>query len=313
MSEHKVLVLGGTGFAGSWIYKQLISAGHRAVAVGTREVDLLDWSSVKALFAKLKPTFVINAAGSVGGIGLNSSNNLIQYVLNAQMGLNVVRAVSEYEVPNLLNLSSSCTYPTTEPRPLKENSVMGKDFEQTNIGYALAKYAISESASLLSETSGCSVLTVVPCNIYGPGDYYDNAKSHVVAALVAKIHTAKMTHSECVLWGDGTPKREFLYVEDLALGITHVLNIWEKLNYRYLNIGSGYGITIIELAGLIADVVGFQGEIVFDREMPNGVADKTMSIERALGLGWTPLTSMKDGLTKTYQDYIQRQGLKLEV
>lgn len=307
MSENwKITIFGGTGFVGSHLTRCLRSMSFQCTPVGSGDVDLCDYRSIKDFFKQDSlPDLLINAAGSVGGIGFNDGANFDQYWINTLIGMNVCRAVRDFEIQNVINLSSSCAYPTTEPRPLSENSLYGRDFEPTNSGYALAKYQTSEALKLVGKETGAKTITLIPSNIYGPGDNFDIDKSHVLAAMIVKIYQAKEHRLDCSLWGDGTPVREFIHVEDFSRAVALIIEKWSEIDFFELNVGNGKSISIMTLANEVAKIMGFSGQLIFDATKPNGVRDKTMKIDRLESLGWSSRISLKSGIQQTYEYFME--------
>ena len=300
----KITIFGGTGFVGSYLAKFLKSLSFQCISLGSDDIDLCDYQSIKDFFDQhARPDLLINAAGRVGGIGFNNGANFDQFWVNAMIGTNVCRAVRDFGIKNVINLSSSCAYPTTEARPLSENSMYGRDFEPTNSGYALAKYQTSEALKLVAKETGAKTITLIPSNIYGPGDNFDIDNSHVLAAMIVKMHHAKQNGLDCKLWGDGTPVREFIHVEDFSRAVALIIAKWGEIDFLELNVGSGKSISIMRLANELAEIMGFSGNLIFDSTKPNGIFDKTMKIDRLESLGWSSSISLKSGIQQTYEYY----------
>lgn len=306
--EH-VIILGGNGFVGS-ACTRIFNKEYRVSSLSSKEVDLTNQSQAIEVIGDLKPDAIVNAAGRVGGILFNSQSNFEQLHINSKIGLSVAAAIQTHAVPFTVNLSSSCAYPLDAPRPIKEESMRSGKFEPTNAGYALAKLFTSEAIEIAAKAGGCKALTIIPCNVYGPGDCYDQGRSHVMAGLIRRMHEAREAGSACVIWGTGSPEREFIFVDDLAGAALHLTRNRNRHDFQYINVGSGKAISIRELARLIASVIGFEGELIFDATKPDGVFRKTMSVERLSSTQWSPAWSLRKGIEIAYDNFLlSRDGV----
>lgn len=301
--ESKIYVAGNTGLVGSAIVRRLEHAGYRnLVFTPWPEYDLRNQAQVNTFFEKEKPHYVFLAAAKVGGIMANSTYPAEFIYDNIMIASNVIHASKTYGVKKLLNLGSSCIYPKMAPQPLKEEYLLTGPLEPTNEPYAVAKIAAIKMCRYYNKQYGTNFISVMPTNLYGPGDNFDLATSHVLPALIRKFHKAKVSGKETVtLWGTGSPQREFLYVDDLADAVVFLM---EKYNFddigEFCNIGTGKDITIAELAELIKDVVGFTGSISWDRSKPDGTPRKLLDVGRLEKLGWKHAVSLREGIEESY-------------
>ena len=316
----KIYVAGHQGLVGSALVRQLKAMGHLNVLVRSHaELDLTVQSEVREFFAQERPEYVFLAAAKVGGILANSTYPADFIHQNLLIQTHVIHEAYRTGVRRLLFLGSSCIYPKDAPQPMKEEFLLTGPLESTNRAYAVAKIAGIEMCSAYNRQFGTNFLAVMPTNLYGLGDHYDLHDSHVIPALIRKMHEAKVNGaSEVIVWGSGLPRREFLFSDDAANACVFLMNLpddkWETIlaNRRFLpsvNVGCGQDTTIRELAELIAQVVGFGGSLVFDPSKPDGTPRKLLDIERLSSLGWHPSTSFEEGLTTTYRDFLQREVL----
>lgn len=299
----KVFVAGHRGLVGSAIVRQLESLGYKNLLLRTRqELDLTHQTSVEAFFEQERPDVVIVAAAKVGGILANNTYRADFIAGNLQIQNNLILGAHKAGVDRLLFLGSSCIYPRDCPQPIKEDYLLTGPLEPTNRPYAIAKIAGIELCDAINQQYGRHYLSVMPTNLYGPRDNFDLTSSHVLPALIRRFHEAKKAAAASVtIWGTGTPLREFLYVDDLADACVHLL---ENTDFTDLvNIGTGKDITILDLAHLIADIVGFKGTIELDRTKPDGTPRKLLDVSRAAELGWTAKTSLRDGIAAAYHWY----------
>ncbi len=319
-TQPSIYVAGHRGMVGSAIVRQLRAAGHAPDSIITRthaELDLTDQAAVQALFATAKPEQVYLAAAKVGGIHANNTYPADFIYQNLMMQANVIEAAFQNGVQKLLFLGSSCIYPRQAPQPMAENALLTGPLEPTNEPYAIAKIAgikLCESYNRQYGAShGVDYRSVMPTNLYGPGDNYHPENSHVIPALIRRFSEAKASHAPNVtIWGTGTPRREFLYVDDMASASVHVMNL-PKATYdqhtspmqSHINVGYGSDITIAELARTVGQVVGYQGEIDFDTSKPDGAPRKLMDSSRLNHLGWQAKVSLQDGLALAYQDFLK--------
>lgn len=307
----KIFIAGHRGLAGSAIYRHLIAQGFNNIITRTKsELDLCDQVATRNFFHKEKPRYVFVAAALVGGIMANCTRPAEFIYQNLMIETNVVQAAYETEVNKLLFLGSTCIYPKMAPQPLKEQYLLTGPLEQTNESYAVAKIAGIKLCQAYRKQYGCNYVSVMPTNLYGPGDNFDLTSAHVLPALIRKFHEAKKTGlPEVVVWGSGTPRREFLFVDDLAEACYIVMEKYDDPDI--INIGTGSDVTIAELAQLIKDVVGFSGNIVFDTSKPDGMMEKRTDTEKMNRLGWQAQISLHQGIAQTYDWYRQHEkGLR---
>lgn len=315
----RIYVAGHRGLAGSAIVRQLELRGYRSLILRShQELDLTDQLSVNKFYAAEKPDFVILAAAKVGGIVANSSHPADFIAQNLRIQNNVIEAAWSNQVKRLLFLGSSCIYPRLAPQPIREEYLLSGPLEMTNRAYAIAKIAGIEMCRAFNLQYGTSFLAVMPTNLYGPGDNYDLQNSHVLPALIRKVHEAKQRGSTTVgLWGSGTPLREFLFSDDMAAACVHLLNlpaeqfdplVRDPENPPLINLGSGEEVTIRDLLSMVCEVLGFDGEIVLDSSKPDGTPRKLLDSSRLFFLGWAPATRLREGIAKAYEDFLHREG-----
>jgi GDP-L-fucose synthase len=314
--DAKIYVAGHRGLVGSAIVRALQHAGYRNLLLRTHaELDLTSQSQVAQFFADEKPDHVCLAAAKVGGISANSQYPGDFLVQNLLIQTNVIESARKAGVDRLLFLGSSCIYPKFAPQPMREDFLLTGPLEPTNRPYAVAKIAGTEMCWSYNRQYGTRFLAAMPTNLYGPGDNYDLETSHVIPALIHKMHDAKVTgQKEVALWGTGRPRREFLYSDDLADACLFLMSL-DRQTFDLLvaseseppliNIGSGQDQTIQELAELVAEVVGFEGECTFDATRPDGTPRKVLDTSRLKSLGWKPKTSLREGLLEAVQDYLK--------
>ena len=320
MTQHpKIYVAGHRGMVGSAIVRQLLAQGHSPERIVTRihsELDLTNQAAVNAFFAVEKPDQVYLAAAKVGGIHANNTYPAEFIYQNLMMQANVIDAAFRNDVQKLLFLGSSCIYPKLAEQPMREDALLTGTLEPTNEPYAIAKIAGIKLCESYNRQYGQShqvdYRSVMPTNLYGPGDNYHPDNSHVIPALVRRFHEAKVNNAPSVtIWGTGTPKREFLYVDDMAAASVHVMNL-DKATYdqhtqpmlSHINVGCGEDVTIREVAEAIGKIVGFQGEITFNPSKPDGTPRKLMDSSRLNALGWKAQVGLQVGLAAAYQDFI---------
>jgi GDP-L-fucose synthase len=305
MNENKsVFVAGERGLAGSAIRRALEARGHANVISAPRAaLDLRDAAAVERFFAKEHPDYVFMAAAKVGGIVANDTYPADFLRDNLQIQTNVIDAAYRHGTEKLCFLGSSCIYPRLAAQPLQESSLLTGPLEPTNQWYAVAKIAGIKMCQAYARQYGFNAISVMPTNLYGPGDNFDLTTSHVLPALLRKFHEAKEAgDAEVVVWGSGTPRREFLYVDDLADALCFLMERYDSP--EIINVGCGEDLTIAELAGLIRDVVGFKGKIVYDATKPDGTPRKLLDVSKCTALGWRPRTSLADGIAATYAWYL---------
>ena len=299
----KVFVAGHRGLVGSAIVRELDRRGYRNLILrGSAELDLRNQSAVDAFFSEQRPEYVFLAAAKVGGIHANDTYPADFLRDNLQIQTNVIDAAYRHGARKLLFLGSSCIYPKLAPQPIHEDSLLTSPLEPTNEWYAIAKIAGLKMCQAYRRQYGFNAISLMPTNMYGPGDNFDLQNSHVLPALIRRFHEAKLRgDAEVVVWGTGTPRREFLYVDDLAKAIVHLMNAYE--GEELVNIGCGEDVTIRELAEMVAEVVEYRGRIVFDVTKPDGTPRKLLDVSRAAALGWVPTVSLRDGIAATYAWY----------
>ena len=312
--DDKIYIAGHRGLVGSAIIKVLTQAGYTNLLTRTHaELDLTDQQAVEAFFQTEKPDYVFLAAAKVGGIFANNEYPAEFIHINSQIQNNVIHQSWKNNVKRLLFLGSSCIYPKNCPQPIKEEYLLTGELEPTNRPYALAKIAGIEMCWAYNRQYGTQFMAAMPTNLYGPGDNYDLQNSHVLPALIRKMHEAKEQNAKTVtIWGTGRPKREFLYNEDMAAACVYVMNLDDEKYQTFINeekaplinIGTGKDQTIGELAELVAKVVGFEGELVFDSTKPDGTMQKLLNVDRAHSLGWQASVGLKEGIGFAYQAWL---------
>ncbi len=307
LSGKRIFVAGHSGLVGSAFCRALSDVDCTVLTAPRSVLDLRDQAAVQAWMIAHKPDAVIMAAAHVGGIGANIAAPATFVHDNAVMALNVIHSAHLANINHLLFLGSSCMYPVDAPLPLREESLLSGRFEVTNAPYAMAKSLGVEMCRAYSAQYGRRYISAVPCNLYGPQDRYDLERGHVVPALLAKAHLAKMSGArELPVWGSGTPRREFLYSDDCARALLLLLRSYE--GDAPVNVGTGEEISIANLARMIGEVTGFKGDLVFDRSHPDGVSSKVMDVSRIHAMGWRAEISLRDGLERAYQDYLCREA-----
>lgn len=302
-----VYVAGHRGMVGSALVRRLAREDVQLVTVDRREVDLCNQTAVFDWFAKTRPQVIFLAAAKVGGIVANDTLRAEFIYDNIAIAANVIRAAHQNGAEKLMFLGSSCIYPKLAPQPLREDSVLSGPLEPTNEPYAIAKIAGIKMAQAYRSQYGSDFISVMPTNLYGPGDNYHPELSHVVAALIRRFHEAKVASAKSVaVWGTGTPRREFLYVDDMADACVHLMKTYSST--ELINIGTGEDITIAEFARVVAEVVGYSGEITFDTSRPDGTPRKLLDVSRLARLGWRAKTWLVDGMRQTYQAFLAVSG-----
>lgn len=302
----RVYVAGHRGMVGSAIVRKLQNAGFEKIITRTHaELDLTEQSAVRDFFDKERPDYGVLAAAKVGGIYANSTYPADFIYQNLMMETNVIHSAYQIGVKKLLFLGSSCIYPKFAEQPMKESSLLTGPLEPTNQAYAVAKIAGIVMCQAYAQQYGVSFISAMPTNLYGPNDNYDLQNSHVLPALLRKIHEAKVNgQSELAIWGTGTPRREFLHVDDLADACLMLLDRYDSPDI--VNIGCGEDVTIRELADVIAEIVGYTGSFRFDSTKPDGTPRKLLDVSRIRALGWEPKISLRDGVAMTHADFSAR-------
>jgi len=300
----KIFVAGHRGMVGSSIVRLLKILGYTNILTSSKsELDLTNQQSVNNWFEINKPDYVFLAAAKVGGILSNKTYPANFIYDNLMIQTNIIHASYVNKVKKLLFLGSSCIYPKENPIPIKENRLLNAPLESTNEAYALSKIAGLKMCEHYNNQYGCNFISVTPCNLYGPNDCFDLEKCHVLPALINKYHSAKLKNDTKIsVWGTGIARREFLYVDDLSEALYFVMQTYNK--NEFINIGSGYEITMKELFNTISDVVEYKGDIEFDTSKPDGTISKLIDSTRINELGWKPNTSLRDGIKTTYNWYI---------
>jgi GDP-L-fucose synthase len=299
-----VFVAGHRGMVGAALIRRLAQEDVELLTVPRSEVDLRDQAAVSGWFAARRPQAVFLAAAKVGGIIANDTLRAEFLYDNLIIATNVIHAAHVNGAEKLMFLGSSCIYPRLAPQPLREDSMLTGPLEQTNEPYAIAKIAGIKMAEAYRSQYGADFISVMPTNLYGPGDNYHPEYSHVVAALIRRFHEAKVSGaSDVLVWGTGTPRREFLYVDDLADACVHLMKTYSS--EELVNIGTGEDITIAEFARVVAAVVGYTGSISFDASRPDGTPRKLLDVGRLAKLGWRARTSLEDGIKLAYAAYLK--------
>jgi GDP-L-fucose synthase len=301
----KILVLGHNGLVGSAILRKLKDERHRNVLYFSRsELDLTRKDDVETMFRLYQPRYVFLAAAKVGGIHDNNTKSGEYFYDNIMIQTNVMEAARKSDVKKLLFLGSSCIYPKLSEQPIKEEYLMTAPLEPTNSAYAMAKIAGIEMCKAYRKQYGCNFISVMPTNLYGIGDNFAIPGSHVLPAFIRRFHEAKIHGISSVeIWGDGTPLREFLHVDDLAEALMLLMREYDSA--QHINVGVGYDVPIKFLARMIADIVGYDGDIVYNREYPNGTPKKLLDSSKIRELGWEPSISLEDGIRSTYKWFVE--------
>ncbi|MBQ7544115.1 MAG: GDP-L-fucose synthase [Synergistaceae bacterium] len=306
--EAKIYVAGHRGMVGSAIVRELNRQGYTNIITRMHsELDLTRQSEVEEFFAREKPEYVFVAAAKVGGIGANSAALADFMYLNMMIEMNIIHSAFANNCKKLEFLGSSCIYPRMCPQPIKEEYLLSGYLEKTNEAYAIAKISGLKYCEFLNTQYGTDYISVMPCNLYGPNDNYHPEHSHVLPALIRRFHEAKISGASSVIcWGDGSPLREFLYVDDLAELCVFLMNSYS--GNETVNAGSGREITIKALTELVAEAVGYTGAVEWDTSKPNGTPRKVMDTSKAQAMGWHPKTDLRDGIRMAYEDYLTRQA-----
>ena len=300
LSRKRVFVSGHRGMVGSAIVRMLANEDCEVLTIGRDRLDLRDQAGVRAWFDRERPDVVFHAAAKVGGILANDTYPAEFLYDNLAIEMNVTDAAFRSGVSKLLYLGSSCIYPKFAPQPIPESALLTGSLEPTNEAYAIAKIAGLKLCEAYRRQYGADFISAMPTNLYGPGDNYDLAKSHVIPAMLRKVHEAKRSGAaEIVIWGTGTPRREFLHVDDAASALVHLMKVYSGA--EHVNVGTGADITIMELAKLVCEVVGFAGTIVSDSSKPDGTPRKLLDISKLRATGWRPRYELREGLMDAYR------------
>jgi len=302
----KIYIAGHEGMVGSAIERKLFAAGYANLVSRTHaELDLTDQAAVTQFLQHEKPHYIFLAAGRVGGIHANNTYRAEFIYQNLMIEANIVHAAWQAGVRRLLFLGSSCIYPRDCPQPIKEDYLLSGPLEPTNEPYALAKIAGVKLCESYNFQYGTQYVSVMATNLYGPNDNYDLNNSHVLPALIQKVHEAKArSDKEFVVWGSGKPRREFLYVDDMADACVFLME--QGVSEGLFNVGTGQDVTIRELAETIMDVIGYRGQIIFDASKPDGTPRKLLNVDRMRDLGWQAGTSLQEGIAASYRDFLTR-------
>ena len=316
--DSKIYVAGHRGLVGSALVRQLRARGYSNLILQTHdELELRDQAAVRAFFASEKPEYVILAAAKVGGIHANNTYPAEFIHDNLVIQSNIIHSAWQNNVDRLLFLGSSCIYPKQAPQPMKEECLLTGPLEPTNRPYAVAKIAGIEMCWSYNRQYGTKFMAAMPTNLYGPNDNYDLNNSHVLPALIRKMHEAKLRgDKEVVVWGTGTPRREFLYSEDMADACLFLLeqpedkiaSLFNNEQPPLVNIGCGEDLTIRELAELVAEIVGFKGHLTFDTSKPDGTMRKVMDVSKIRKMGWEPKVELRSGVLLAYEEYLSRKN-----
>ena len=303
--ESKIFVAGHRGMVGSAIVRRLQAEGFTQILTRNRsDLDLLDRLAVRRFFEIERPEFVFDAAARVGGIIANSEKPVEFLIENLTIQNNVIQAAADFGAAKLLFLGSSCIYPKLAPQPISEDSLLTGPLEPTNDAYALAKIAGIKLCQSYAKQYGKNFISAMPTNLYGPNDNFDLRTSHVLPALIRKVHEAKTSGARTVaVWGTGTPRREFLHVDDLADACLFLLNNYDSP--EIVNIGCGEDFTIRELVETVCETLGFDGDLVFDTSKPDGTPRKLLNIEKIRSLGWTPRIPLREGILDAYTWFLK--------
>ncbi|OGI18022.1 MAG: GDP-fucose synthetase [Candidatus Melainabacteria bacterium RIFOXYA2_FULL_32_9] len=312
--NRKIFIAGHKGLVGSAIHRQLIKEGFTNIITKTRqELDLLDTKQVFEFFEKEKPDWVFLAAAKVGGIHANNTYPADFLLENLKIQSNIIESSYKNNVKKLLFLGSSCIYPKNAPQPLKEEYLLTSPLEPTNEAYAIAKITGIKLCNAMNKQYGANYLSVMPSNLYGLNDNYHLENAHVLPTLIRRFHEAKEKNlDEVIIWGTGTPRREFMYSDDLAEACIFLMKNYETKDIgEFINIGTGTDCTIMELAETIKQMVGFKGKISLDLSKPDGTMKKLLDVSRINSLGWKAKTTLEEGIKKSYQDFLTGLSVRL--
>ena len=313
----KIFIAGHNGMVGSHIYAALKKSKNKLIIADKKSLNLLDQSKVFKFLKEKKPDQVYICAAVVGGIVANSSMPAKFIYENLAISINLIHGCLLNNIKKILYLGSSCIYPKLSKIPIKESYLLGGFLEKTNEAYAISKIAGLAMCKFYNQqykNKNIDYRTVMPCNLYGPGDNYDPNFGHVIPSLIYKFHKAKIENKkQVVLWGDGSPKREFLHARDMAEACTYLMNLskskfynLKKNNSEHINLGSGYEVSISKLSKIISKIIGYKGKIVFDKTKPNGTKRKLLDSSRIAKMGWKPKIRIKQGIEQSYKDFLNK-------
>ncbi len=314
--QKRIFVAGHRGMVGSAIVRSLTDKGYTNIVCRTHsELDLTDQAQVRAFFSAEKPQEVYVAAAKVGGIHANNTYPAEFIYSNLMVEANLIHESWRTGVSKLLFLGSSCIYPRLAPQPMAEDALLTGKLEPTNEPYAIAKIAGIKLCESYNRQYGCDFRSVMPTNLYGPGDNYHAENSHVLPAMIRRFHEAKLSDApSVVIWGTGSPKREFLYVDDMASACVHIMDLprevyaaHTEVMASHINVGTGEDLSIAELAQMVSDVVGYRGEIQYDTSKPDGTPRKLLEISRIRKLGWMPRMTLREGIAHAYEDFCSEE------
>lgn len=306
LNGKRVFVAGHRGMVGGAVVRRLAVEGCEIITSDRKSTDLMRQSEVETFFQREKPDAVVMAAAKVGGILANDTYPADFLYDNLMIEANIIQAAHQANVSKFLFLGSSCIYPKMAEQPIREDSLLTGPLEPTNEWYAIAKIAGIKLAQAYRRQYGHDYISAMPTNLYGPGDNFDLSSSHVLPAIIRKVHTAKITGAkDVVVWGTGTPRREFLHCDDCADALVFMLKNYS--DFEHVNVGSGDDVTILELTQMVCDVVGFTGRITNDLTKPDGTPRKLMSADKLRSMGWKPKISLRDGIVQTYNWFLENR------
>ncbi len=306
MEKKKVLIFGSNGLVGKSLNRVLNNSNKVSELITStrKDTNLFSLEDTKKTIEKTKPDLVINAAAKVGGIYANNTKRSDFIIENLKINLNVLEACIPYNFIEIINLGSSCIYPLDAENPISEDSFLTGKLEPTNSPYAIAKIAGIEIGRSMNLQYGHKVINLMPTNLYGPGDNFSEKDSHVIPGLISRMHSAKINKdTEFKIWGSGKPLREFLYVDDLAKAVEFLIN--KEIGEDLLNVGSGKEISIIKLAELIKEIIGYSGNLIFDDSMPDGNPRKLIDSTKIMEMGWEPKVGLKEGVRLSYDSFLE--------
>lgn len=310
LRDKRVYVAGHNGMMGSAIVRRLAAERCEILSIARKDLDLTNQQNTEDYLASARPDAIFLAAGLVGGIHANNSYPAEFITDNLAIALNVIRGAQKVGVKKLLALGSSCIYPKFAPQPMTEDALLTGPLEPTNEWYAIAKIAAIKLCEAYRKQYGSDFISVMPTNLYGPNDNYHPENSHVPAALIRRFHEAKLANAPTVtVWGSGTPRREFIFADDAADACVYVMKHYSDVGF--LNVGTGEDVKISEFAELVSDVVGYGGKIIYDTARPDGAPRKLLDVSKLKSLGWAPQTKLRDGLARTYSDFLGGHGRRV--